>query len=154
MIRKVVVIVTIIVLLGFGIYFVFGTKNDESTSIKETLTVEVNDEDLNKKICSGGFSKWIDGEFVVVRESKCITEAEYKEYLKSPDYLCKYYQKSIWKESEREYGKKQYRYTLDDLKKIKNLKEEGMSLCNDGKYKEGEAKLIEAITIISFTMMN
>ena len=28
------------------------------------------------------------------------------------------------------------------------------ALCDAGKLKEGEAKLIEAITIISFTMMN
>jgi len=34
------------------------------------------------------------------------------------------------------------------------LKEEGKALCDAGKLKQGEAKLIEAITIISFTMMN
>ena len=84
----------------------------------------------------------------------CTTEAEYDAYLNSPDYLCKYYQKSIWKESEREYGKKQYRYTEEKLKKIKALKEEGKALCDAGKLKEGEAKLEEAIKIISFTMMN
>ena len=37
---------------------------------------------------------------------------------------------------------------------IKKLKDEGKALCDAGKLKEGEAKLIEAITIISFTMMN
>ena len=108
----------------------------------------------NKKICSG-FSKWTkEGEFKQIRESKCMTEDEYNVYLNSPDYLCKYYQKSIWKESERAYGKKQYKYTEEKLKKIKNLKEEGKALCEAGNLKEGEAKLIEAITIISFTMMN
>ena len=108
----------------------------------------------NQKICSG-FSKWTeDGEFKQVRESKCMTEDEYNAYLKSPDYLCKYYQKSIWKESERAYGKKQYKYTEEKLKKIKDLKEEGKALCDAGNLKEGEAKLIEALTIISFTMMN
>ena len=108
----------------------------------------------NQKICSG-FSKWTeDGEFKQIRESKCMTEQEYKAYLNSPDYLCQYYQKSIWKESERAYGKKQYKYTEDKLKKIKKLKDEGKALCDAGKLKEGEAKLIEAITIISFTMMN
>ena len=106
------------------------------------------------KVCSG-FSKWNEeGEFKQIRESKCMTEEEYNAYLKSPDYLCQYYQKSIWKESERAYGKKQYKYTEEKLKKIKNLKEEGKALCDAGKLKEGEAKLIEAITIISFTMMN
>ena len=37
---------------------------------------------------------------------------------------------------------------------IKALKEEGKALCDAGKLKEGEAKLQEAIKIISFTMMN
>ena len=58
-------------------------------------------------------------------EAECITEKEYQDSLNAPDYLCKYYQKSIWKESEREYGKKQYRYTEEKLTKIKALKEEG-----------------------------
>ena len=108
----------------------------------------------NEKICSG-FSKWTkDGEFKQIRESKCMTEQEYNAYLNSKDYLCKYYQKSIWKESERAYGKKQYKYTEEKLKKIKKLKDEGKALCDAGKLKEGEAKLIEAITLISFTMMN
>ena len=110
--------------------------------------------DSNEKICSG-FSKWTeDGEFKQIRESKCMTQDEYNAYLNSPDYLCKYYQKSIWKESERAYGKKQYKYTEEKLKKIKILKEEGKALCDAGNLKKGEAKLIEALTIISFTQMN
>ena len=110
--------------------------------------------DDEKQICSG-FSKWTEnGEFKQVRESKCMSEKEYKAYLNSPDYLCKYYQKSIWKESERAYGKKQYKYTEEKLAKIKSLKEEGKALCDAGKLKEGEAKLVEALTIISFTQMN
>ena len=110
--------------------------------------------DSNEKICSG-FSKWTeDGEFKQIRESKCMTLDEYNAYLNSPDYLCKYYQKSIWKESERAYGKKQYKYTEEKLKKIKILKEEGKALCDAGNLKKGEAKLIEALTIISFTQMN
>ena len=108
----------------------------------------------SEKICSG-FSKWTkDGEFKQIRESKCMTEQEYNAYLNSKDYLCKYYQKSIWKESERAYGKKQYKYTEEKLKKIKRLKDEGKALCDAGNLKKGEAKLIEAITIISFTQMN
>ena len=118
-----------------------------------TFSFNANSDDKNK-VCSG-FAKWTkDGEFKQIRESKCMTEEEYKAYLNSPDYLCQYYQKSIWKESERAYGKKQYKYTEDKLKKIKKLKDEGKALCDAGKLKEGEAKLIEAITIISFTMMN
>ena len=110
--------------------------------------------DSNEKICSG-FSKWTeDGEFKQIRESKCMTQDEYNAYLNSPDYFCKYYQKSIWKESERAYGKKQYKYTVEKLKKIKSLKEEGKALCDAGNLKKGEAKLIEALTIISFTQMN
>ena len=108
----------------------------------------------DNKICSG-FAKWTkDGQLKQVRESKCMTEKEYKAYLNSPDYLCSYYQKSIWKESERAYGKKQYKYTEEKLAKIKSLKEEGKALCDSGKLKEGEAKLVEAIKIISFTQMN
>jgi hypothetical protein len=68
--------------------------------------------------------------------------------------LCNYYQKSIWKESEREYGKKQYKWEQGSLEKIKSLKDQGKSLCDKGKLKEGEAKLKEAIKIISHTMMN
>ena len=129
-----------IIILSF-LSFLFNSISSAST-------------ESNKKICSG-FSKWTeDGEFKQVRESKCMTEDEYNAYLKSPDYLCKYYQKSIWKESERAYGKKQYKYTEEKLKKIKNLKEEGKALCDSGNLKEGEAILIEALTIISFTMMN
>jgi len=106
-----------------------------------------------KKICTG-FGKWTeDGEYKVIR-SKCITQKEYQALLNAPDYLCKYYQKSIWKESERAYGKKQYKYTDSSLAKINVLKAEGKTLCEAGKLKEGEAKLVEAIKIISHTRMN
>ena len=106
-----------------------------------------------KKICTG-FGKWTeDGEYKVIR-SKCITEKEYQASLSAPDYLCKYYQKSIWKESERPYGKKQYQYTEKSLLKINTLKAEGKVLCDAGKLKEGESKLVEAISIISHTRMN
>ena len=41
----------------------------------------------SEKVCSG-FSKWTeDGEFKQVRESKCMTEEEYKAYLNSPCLL-------------------------------------------------------------------
>ena len=135
------------------LYFA-NEKRKSSASIKQSSTNQTSQEDLDKKHYSGGLSIWKDGEFVQIREGKCITEAEYQEYLNAPNYLCNYYQKSIWKESEREYGKKQYKYTEENLKKIKKLKEEGKSLCEAGKLKEGEAKLEEAIKIISFTMLN
>jgi hypothetical protein len=107
----------------------------------------------NKKLCSG-FGKWTkEGEFKIIRK-KCITEKEYQANLNSKNYLCNYYQKSIWKESEREYGKKQYKWSEGSLEKIKSLKDQGKSLCDKGKLKEGEAKLKEAIKIISHTMMN
>ena len=116
-------------------------------------SVNANSENENK-VCSG-FAKWTkDGEFKQIRESNCMTEKEYKAYLNSPDYLCKYYVKSIWKESERAYGKKQYQYTEEKLSKIKALKDEGKALCDSGKLKEGEVKLMEAIKIISHTRMN
>ena len=118
-----------------------------------TFSFNANSENENK-VCSG-FAKWTEnGEFKQVRESKCMTESEYQAYINSPDYLCKYYVKSIWKESERAYGKKQYQYTDEKLAKIKTLKDEGKALCDSGKLKEGEAKLVEAIKIISHTRMN
>ena len=117
------------------------------------LNANANTNSDNKKICSG-FGKWTkEGEFKTIR-SKCITEKEYLANLNSKDYLCTYYQKSIWKESEREYGKKQYKWAEGSLEKIKSLKEEGKSLCESGKLKEGEVKLKEAIKIISHTRMN
>jgi len=107
----------------------------------------------DKKLCSG-FGKWTkEGEYKIIR-SKCITERKYQANLNAKDYLCNYYQKSIWKESEREYGKKQYKWAPGSLKKINSLKDQGKSLCDKGNLKEGEAKLKEAIKIISHTMMN
>ena len=147
MLKKLLIFLILALILGLGVFFVY---EKQETAIKETSTIEVNP---NKKVCTG-FAKWTkDGEFKTIR-SECITEKEYQDALNAPEYLCKYYQKSIWKESEREYGKKQYRYTEEKLKKIKALKEEGKALCDAGKLKEGEAKLEEAIKIISFTMMN
>ncbi len=146
MFKKLLIFLILALTLGLGVFFVY---EKQETTIKETSTVEV---DPDKKVCTG-FAKWTkDGEFKTIR-STCITEKEYQDSLNAPEYLCNYYQKSIWKESEREYGKKQYRYTEEKLKKIKALKEEGKALCDAGKFKEGESKLIEAITIISFTML-
>ena len=146
MLKKLLIFLILALILGLGVFFVY---EKQETAIKETSTVEV---DPDKKVCTG-FAKWTkDGEFKTIR-SECITEKEYQDALNAPEYLCKYYQKSIWKESEREYGKKQYRYTEEKLKKIKALKDEGKALCDAGKFKEGENKLVEAITIISFTML-
>ena len=118
-----------------------------------TFSVFANASKENKELCSG-FGKWTkEGEFKTIR-SNCITAKEYKANLNSKNYLCNYYQKSIWKESEREYGKKQYKWAPGSLKQIKSLKDQGKSLCDKGKLKEGEAKLKEAIKIISHTMMN
>ena len=118
-----------------------------------TFSVLANSNKEGKELCSG-FGKWTEeGEFKIIRK-KCITEKEYEANLNSKNYLCNYYQKSIWKESEREYGKKQYKWAEGSLEKIKSLKDQGKSLCDKGKLKEGEAKLKEAIKIISHTMMN
>ena len=146
--KKLVIFLILAVIIGLGVFFVY--EKPQKPAIKETSTVEV---DPNKKVCTG-FAKWTkDGEFKTIR-SECITEKEYQDSLNAPEYLCNYYQKSIWKESEREYGKKQYKYTEEKLTKIKALKDERKALCDAGKLKEGEAKLEEAIKIISFTMMN
>ena len=134
MLKKLVILFIVAIIVGLGIYF---TLERQEPAIKESTTIQT---DPDKKICDG--------------KGNCTTEAEYQEYLNAPDYLCNYYQKSIWKESERAYGKKQYKYTEEKLKKIKALKDEGKSLCDAGKLKEGEAKLEEAIKIISFTMLN
>ena len=134
MLKKLVILAIIVIIVGLGIFFMSGKQE---TAIKESSTIV---SDPEKEICDG--------------KGNCTTEAEYQEYLNAPDYLCNYYQKSIWKESEREYGKKQYRYTEEKLKKIKALKDEGKSLCESGKLKEGETKLEEAIKIISFTKFN
>ena len=118
-----------------------------------TFSVLANSNKEGKELCSG-FGKWTEeGEFKIIRK-KCITEKEYEANLNSKNYLCNYYQKSIWKESEREYGKKQYKWSEGSLEKIKSLKDQGKSLCDKGKLKEGETKLKEAIKIISHTMMN
>ena len=134
MLKKLIILFIVAIIVGLGIYF---TLERQEPAIKESTTMQT---DPDKKICDG--------------KGNCTTEAEYQEYLNAPDYLCNYYQKSIWKESERAYGKKQYKYTEEKLKKIKALKDEGKSLCDAGKLKEGEAKLEEAIKIISFTMLN
>ena len=128
--------------------FYFFTVLFLTTSFSEVVLAKEND-----KICGGGgLSVWTkDGEFKTVREPKCISKSEYEAKLNSKDYLCNYYPEYIWKESEREFGKKQYAYTEENLKKIATLKEEGISLCKAGKRKEGEEKFIEAIRIISFT---
>ena len=131
--KKISLIVSLISLLTFGVLAKTNKEDD--------------------KICSG-FAKWTkEGEFKTIR-SKCITKQEYQANLSSKNYLCNYYQKSIWKESEREYGKKQYKWAPGSLEKIKSLKDQGKSLCDKGKIKEGETKLKEAIKIISHTMMN
>ena len=134
MLKKLLIFLILALILGLGVFFVY---EKQETVIKEISTVEVNPD---KKICDG--------------KGNCITETEYNAYLNSPDYLCKYYQKSIWKESEREYGKKQYKWAEGSLEKIKALKDQGKSLCDSGKLKEGETKLREAIKIISHTRMN
>ena len=134
MLKKLVILFIVAIIVGLGIYFTLERKEP---AIKESTTMQT---DPDKKICDG--------------KGNCTTEAEYQEYLNAPDYLCNYYQKSIWKESERAYGKKQYKYTEEKLKKIKALKDEGKSLCDAGKLKEGEEKLEEALKIISFTMLN
>ena len=131
--KKILIFVILIIILGLGVFF---ASEEQETAIKESSTI-VSDPD--KKICDG--------------RGNCTTESEYQKSLQAEDYKCKYYQKYIWKESEREYGKKQYKYTDEKLQKIKALKDEGKALCDAGKLAEGEAKLIEAITIISFTMM-
>jgi len=134
MLKKLVILVILVIIVGLGVFFVSGKQE---TAIMESSTI-VSDPD--KKICDG--------------KGNCTTESEYQKSLQIGDYKCKYYVNYIWSESERAYGKKQYKYTEENLKKIKALKDEGKSLCESGKLKEGETKLEEAIKIINFTMLN
>ena len=84
-------------------------------------------------------------------KGNCMTEAEYQAYLEAPEYHCNYYTKYIWKESERPYGKRQYAYTDESLRRIAALRDEGVALCEAGRYADGEERLRHAIKIISFT---
>ena len=134
MLKKLVILTILATIGGFSIFFVY---EKQETAIMESSII-VSDPD--KKICDG--------------KGNCITELEYHKSLQTDNYKCNYYVKYIWSESERAYGKKQYKYTEENLKKIQALKDEGKSLCDSGKLKEGETKLEEAIKIISFTMLN
>jgi len=134
MLKKLVILAIIGIIVGLGIFFMPGKQE---TAIKESSTIV---SDPERKICDG--------------KGNCTTESEYQKSIQADDYKCNYYVKYIWSESERAYGKKQYKYTEENLKKIQALKDEGKSLCESGKLKEGETKLEEAIKIISFTMLN
>jgi len=134
MLKKLVILVVLVIIVGLGVFVIFG---QQETAIMESSTI-VSDPD--KKICDG--------------QGNCITELEYQKSLQTDNYKCNYYVKYIWSESERAFGKKQYKYTEENLNKIQALKDEGKSLCESGKLKEGETKLEEAIKIISFTMLN
>ena len=117
-----------------GVFFVY---EKQETAIKESSTIV---SDPERKICDG--------------KGNCTTESEYQKSIQTDNYKCNYYVNYIWRESERAFGKKQYRYTEENLKKIQALKDEGESLCEAGKLKDGEKKLEEAIKIINFTMLN
>ena len=134
MLKKLVILAILVIIVGLGVFFVY---EKQETAIKESFTIV---SDPERKICDG--------------KGNCTTESEYQKSLQADDYKCKYYVKYIWSESERAYGKKAYKYNEENLKKIQSLKDEGESLCEAGKLKDGEKKLEEAIKIINFTMLN
>ena len=134
MLKKLVILTILVIIVGLGIFIISGKQE---TAIMESSAIV---SDPERKICDG--------------KGNCTTESEYQKSIQADDYKCKYYVNYIWSESERAYGKKQYKYTEENLKKIQALKDEGKSLCESGKLKEGETKLEEAIKIISFTMLN
>jgi len=134
MLKKLVILIVLVIIVGLGFFFISGKQE---TAIKESSTIV---SDPERKICDG--------------KGNCTTESEYQKSIQADDYKCNYYVNYIWSESERAFGKKQYRYTEENLKKIQALKDEGESLCEAGKLKDGEKKLEEAIKIISFTMLN
>ena len=96
-------------------------------------------------------SRAANGQLVCDGEGNCKAEEENQDCLNSPCHHCRYYARYIGKESEREYGKQQYAYTEEKLLRIKELKDEGVALCAAGERQAGEAKMLEAIRIISFT---
>ena len=134
MLKKLVILTILVIIVGFGVFFISG-KQETAIMVSSAIV-----SDPDKKICDG--------------KGNCTTESEYQKSIQADDYKCKYYVNYIWSESERAYGKKQYKYTEENLKKIQALKNEGKSLGESGKLKEGETKLEEAIKIISFTMLN
>ena len=134
MVRKATILLIVSIIIGLGVFLLY---EKEEMVVKENSSNEIISD---KKICDG--------------KGNCTTESEYQKSLQAKDYKCKYYVNYIWSESERAYGKKQYKYTKEKLERIKSLKDEGKSLCDAGKLKKGEAKLEEAIKIISFTMLN
>ena len=134
MVRKATILLIVSIIIGLGVFLLY---EKEEMVVKENSSNEIISD---KKICDG--------------KGNCTTESEYQKSLQAKDYKCKYYVNYIWSESERAYGKKQYKYTKEKLERIKSLKDEGKSLCDAGKLKDGEAKLEEAIKIISFTMLN
>ena len=134
MLKKLVILTVLVIIEGLGVFFVY---EKQETAIKESSTIV---SDPERKICDG--------------KGNCITESEYQKSIQTDNYKCNYYVNYIWSESERAFGKKQYRYTEENLKKIQALKDEGESLCEAGKLKDGETKLEEAIKIINFTMLN
>ena len=131
--KKFSIVAILVIILGLGVFF---ASEKRETAIKESSIIE---SDPDKKICDG--------------KGNCTIESEYQKSLQAKDYKCKYYQKYIWKESEREFGKKQHRYTEESLQKIESLKEEGKALCDAGKLKEGEVKLMIVIASINFAML-
>ena len=134
MVRKATILLIVSIIIGLGVFLLY---EKEEMVVKENSSNEIISD---KKICDG--------------KGNCTTESEYQKSLQAKDYKCKYYVNYIWSESERAYGKKQYKYTKEKLERIKSLKDEGKSLCDAGKLKKGEAKLEEAIKIINFTMLN
>ena len=137
-----------VVLLAGGL----GTRISEETIHKPKPMVEIGGLPILWHVMKI-YSHYGINDFIICCGYKGYLIKEYFSKLNATDYLCNYYQKSIWKESEREYGKKQYQWAAGSLKKIKFLKDEGKTLCDSGKLKEGEAKLKEAIKIISHTRM-
>ena len=91
MLKKLVILAVLVIIVGLGVFFVY---EKQETAIKESSTIA---SDPEKKICDG--------------KENCTTESEYQKSIQADDYKCKYYVNYIWSESERAYGKKQYRYT-------------------------------------------
>ena len=78
-------------------------------------------DEKEKKHCSG-FAKWKNGEFVQIRESKCITESEYQSYLNSPDYLVNIIKNQFGKSLKESMEKNNTDILRKNYKKLKHSK--------------------------------
>ena len=68
MFKKLTILVALVIVVGFGIYFIFEKKEPAITASSTIVS------DPDKKICDG--------------KGNCTTESEYQKSLQAKDYKC------------------------------------------------------------------